>query len=91
MPEGQTTDGQTELQCQCQGLAWAVAELDNVIRKDSKQLESANGNCHLAIPGETLERHDSERQSFLMEMYVPAYCMDCLARGLRGLRILHSL
>lgn len=33
MPEGQTTDGQTELQSKCQGLEDTVAELDNIIRK----------------------------------------------------------
>lgn len=32
MPEGQITDGQTELQSKCQGLEEAVAELDNIIR-----------------------------------------------------------
>lgn len=36
MPEGQITDGQTELQSQCQGLEEAIAELDNVIKKDCK-------------------------------------------------------
>lgn len=36
MPEGQITDGQTELQSQCQGLEEAIAELDNIIRKDCK-------------------------------------------------------
>lgn len=36
MPEGQITDGQTELQSQCQGLEEAMAELDNIIRKDGK-------------------------------------------------------
>lgn len=35
MPEGQRTDGQTELQSKCQGLEVAVAELDDVIRKQS--------------------------------------------------------
>lgn len=34
MPGGPITDGQTELQSQCQGLEEAVAELDNIIRKD---------------------------------------------------------
>lgn len=32
MPEGQITDGQTELQSKCQGLEEAEAELDNIIR-----------------------------------------------------------
>lgn len=36
MPGGQITDGQTELRSKCQGLEEAVAELDNIIRKDCK-------------------------------------------------------
>ena len=51
MPEGQITDGQTELQKQCQGIEEAVAELDNIIRKDCK-IDSANVNHCRAIPTE---------------------------------------
>lgn len=51
MPEGQITDGQTELQSQCQGIEEAVAKLDNIIRKDCK-IDSASVNHCRAIPTE---------------------------------------
>lgn len=54
MPEGQITDGQTELQSQCQGQEEAMAELDNIIKKDCKivtfsQCEPMQGHAYREV------------------------------------------
>lgn len=90
MPEGQTTDGQTEWQCQCQGLEEAVAELDNIVRKHSKTIRSSDVNCGRAVPGE--RRLLGQHRLCLMERHVLAYFMSryCLFLGLGGWGHLHS-
>lgn len=73
MPEGQITDGQTELQSKCQGLEEAVAELDNIIRKDCKTVRFSQ--C---------EPLSGKHKHFLIKMYVPASYIYCTWWNLEG-------
>lgn len=61
MPEGQITDGQTELLSKCQGLGEAEAELDNIVRIES---DSASMHRGSAMPIEKRRVREAEELSY---------------------------
>lgn len=88
MPEGQIADGQTELQSECQGLEEAVAELDNIMRKDCKIVRFSQRE---PLQGHTCtgRSNSGQHKNFVMAMYVPACYIYCPVMELRGLGFLH--